>query len=152
MSTTDIAIVAVQPIHATVEYNDTIRFIYYPVMNIFCLGPALVKCDPETDSLFEQYFGLSFANTVYSPNSNRTVTNGCIIHVWMDGLYGGRFYFRVVNPLTHLFRLRRIQRLWLRRQELRRLAVAMALHQRLGSRSALGGLGRDMLRLVCHGR
>lgn len=58
----------------------------------------------------------------------------------------------VGGPTDHILRpvglagVRALQR-WARRRK-RRLAVAMALHARLGARSGLGALGEDLVKLV----
>ena len=149
MSNSDMIVVPVRPAQAEKDTTATIHFVYYPQLGLFAIGPAVVKCVPAIDRVFEHYFGLSFANTVFSPDSQRTVTNGCIIHVWRNSLFGDRYYVKVENPLIHLFSLRRIQRFWIKRREFRRLAVVMALHKRLGKQSALGVLGMDLMKMVC---
>ena len=132
----------------------------YPKLGMFSVGCHLFKPD-EYELFHAPMFGKSLfdlmleAHRVHASGTllfDNTLRINLYVH-GSDAVGAGLICLLLPNTSPTCNRSLRVLQRFVRRLHwatvsTRRLAVAMALHSRLGAESPLGGLGEDLLRLL----
>ena len=109
-------------------------------MGLLVVDSTVIKCNPGASGFFELHWTPAIDIDM--------VSVGFFIHLYATAVDGSFFIARFINTNRPHTSICSIQRLWRERARLRRLAVAMAWHPRLGADSTLGNVLLDCARLI----
>jgi hypothetical protein len=105
-------------------------------MGLLVVGSTVIKCNATANS----FFNLHWSPTTVPPMEIDIVLVESFIHLYATAVDGSFLMATFTSSNRPLSSICIIQRLWRERTQLRRLAVAMAWHPRLGAGSALGNV------------